>query len=366
MDSFVGRSITGLPTPALLIDLDVLEANIRTMGQLAADAGIAYRPHAKSHKQPLIAYQQIAAGAVGVCCTKLSEALVMLDAGVGDLLITSPVVTPWKIALLAKRAREARIGVVVDSLRNVQALGTACADAGSRLDVLVEIDVGQKRCGVAPDKASDIAIEVDRTPGLRFAGLQGYQGLLQLDADAERRLLGAKTANAILQDAAERVRRAGLPVDTLTGGGTGTIQIDIGMGGLNELQPGSYVFMDSRYASVDWGDGPIPFACSLFVLAGVVSTPMPGRAILDAGWKAISNDGGNPVPLDVRDARFRFAGDEHCALESDGPLGLSAGDCVRLRPSHCDTTINLYDHCFAFRGGEVVACWPIPGRGKTW
>lgn len=368
LDSIIGQQKNEIATPALVIDLDIFESNLKKMGELTAHSNIAYRPHSKSHKQPIIAHKQLRAGAIGICCSKLSEAEVMVAGGIHDILITSPVVAESKVRALAALARHARLAVVVDSKKNVAALNAAAQNMGSRLGSFVEIDVGQGRCGVvSAHEAVELAIEIERARGLEFRGLQGYQGRIQLESSIEIRRTGAQTALSRLQEVAQTVRRAGIQAPTLTGGGTGTLAIDIVLGGLNELQPGSYVFMDSRYTAIEWdGGGRPPFQSSLSVLAGVISRPLRNRVVLDSGWKAISNDAGNPVLIAPEGAKFRFAGDEHAVLEHDDELPLAVGDTVQLIPSHCDTTINLYDHCYALRSGRVEAIWPIPGRGKLW
>jgi D-serine deaminase-like pyridoxal phosphate-dependent protein len=367
-DATIGRRKSEITTPGLVVDLEVLDYNIEAMRSIVAGSKASYRPHAKTHKMPMIAHKQIAAGAVGICCTKLSEAEVMVAGGVGDILLTSPLTAAAKISRLASLARHARLAVVVDTVENVDALSEAAGIAGSRLGVVVEIDVGQGRCGVSsPAAAVALAQRINRTNSLEFRGLQGYQGSIQLEPSVEKRRVGAKAALDRLYHVAEHIHRAGLTAPLLTGGGTGTLAIDIELGGLTELQPGSYVYMDSRYVSIEWParHNP-PFRSSLTVLATVLSKPAANRIVVDTGWKAISNDGGNPVPIGHVGARFRFAGDEHGILEHDERLDLAPGDVIELMPSHCDTTVNLYDYCYAIRADKVEAVWAIPGRGKTW
>ncbi len=367
-DTSIGRQKSEILTPGLIVDLDVLEGNIETMRSIVAASKASYRPHAKTHKMPMIAHKQIEAGAVGICCTKLSEAEVMVSGGVKDILLTSPLTAAAKISRLAALARHARLGIVVDTVEGVDALSEAARMAGSRLGVVIEIDVGQGRCGVfSPAGAVALAQRIARDKNLEFLGLQGYQGSLQLEMSVEKRRSGAMAALGRLHDAVKHLRGAGLVAPLLTGGGTGTLAIDIELGGLTELQPGSYVYMDSRYVAIEWPARDVPpFRSSLTVLATVLSRPASNRVVLDTGWKAISNDGGNPVPIGHLGARFRFAGDEHGILEHDERLELAPGDVVELIPSHCDTTVNLYDFCYAIRAHKVEAVWEIPARGKTW
>lgn len=365
---WIERTREEIESPALLVDLAALDHNLATMGSIVSASKATYRPHCKTHKSPLIAHKQIAAGAVGVCCAKLAEAEVMIDAGVPDVLITSPVIGQPKIRRLATLARTARVAVVVDNSDVIDALKAAVARAGSELGVLVEVDVGQQRCGVTPGEAAvALARQITDSKGLVFRGLQGYQGKLQLEPNASRRRDGVRVALARLLESAEMVRRSGIEVRTLTGGGTGTLALDLDFGGLTELQPGSYVYMDHRYTAIEWTgpDTRPPFRAALSVLASVISRPTRNRAVVDTGWKAISSDGGMPLVKDLPGARFTFAGDEHGVLEWDTACPLQVGDVVELHPSHCDTTVNLYDRCFALRDGTVEQLWSIPARGRT-
>ena len=359
--------VEDLDTPVLLVDRGALGRNVARMAALAAEAGLACRPHAKAHKCPHIARLQIEAGAAGVCCAKLGEAEVMAAAGIGDILVTTPAIGRSKAMRLAAAAQAARIAVVVDDPGNVADLAAAAQTAGRKLDVLVEVDVGQGRCGVPPGpRAAELARLVAGHPWLRFRGLQGYQGALQMQAGLAERRRAVRSALDLLADSAEAVRKAGIEVETLTGGGTGSSAIDAALGGLTEIQPGSYVFMDSNYRAIQWPGAPAPpFESALTVLAGVVSRPAADRAILDAGWKSISGDGGPPSAVDHPQAEFGFAGDEHSALAFPGAAPLAVGDKVALMPSHCDTTVNLHDRFVVVSGGEVEDAWEIAARGRS-
>ncbi len=360
--------INEVDTPALMLDRDALERNLVRMQGLASAAGLAYRPHAKSHKSPLIARMQIDAGAVGVCCAKLGEAEVMAAGGVGDIHITSPVIGRSKIARLMQAAASAHISVVADDEGNIAELGRCAHLAGIRLDVVIEVDVGQGRCGVKPgEPAAVLADAIAARDGLHFRGLQGYQGLIQMTGDFNHRAAAAQTALDALLATAELVRARGHEVEVLTGGGTGTSVIDAAQRGLTEIQPGGYIFMDSRYGEIAWDDGGrTPFEKSLSLLASVVSRPADDRAILDMGYKSVSSDGGLPVPIDVPGAEFSFGGEEHGKLSWNGaPCPLAIGDKVRFWPSHCDTTVNLHDCYVVTRGDSVEEIWDIPARGKS-
>lgn len=357
-----------LDTPVLLVDADALERNIARMRDLTNAAGIACRPHAKAHKTPVIAEMQIAAGAVGVCCAKLGEAEVLAANGIEDILITSPVIGISKLMRLTSVAREAKVAVVVDDATNIAEMARCAHTAGVRIDVVIEVDVGQHRCGVQPGEAAvALAQAVQSEKWLTFRGLQGYHGSIQMTASYAERKAAARAAHARLADTAEAVRRAGVRVDVLTGGGSGTSVIDAATHGLTEIQPGGYIFMDSRYRNIEWDDGKsVPFEQALSMLASVISRPAPDRAILDMGLKAISSDGGPPLPVNLTGASFSFGGEEHGQLSWNGaPCPLALGDHVRFWPTHCDTTVNLHDQFIVHRGDEVVDVWPIPARGRV-
>ncbi len=375
MDSaLIGRSIDEFDTPMLVIDLDMMERNIQRCRDLVAGAGLAYRPHSKTHKSPIIARMQMAAGAVGICCAKLAEAEIMAGGGVGDILITTEVIGPAKIRRLMSLARAmkeggGRISVVADCQPNIAQLSEAAKAAGLEIPVLVDVNVGMSRTGAPPGKEiAALAVQIENSPGLRFAGLQGYHGMIQMRQDFEERGAATREALAPLLESAELVRKEGLEVDVLTGGGTGTSIFDTAIGGLTELQPGSYLFMDSNYSAIDWTDAGAkpPYENSLSVIATVVSRPIPERATVDMGLKASSNDSGMALPRDLPPAVFQSGGDEHGILVFEGDDGgLQVGDRVVFTPSHCDTTINLYDRYVCHRGGIVEAVWPIAARGRT-
>lgn len=360
--------ISELDTPMLLVDEDAFNRNLKRMQTIAADAGIAYRPHAKAHKSPEIAKIQLAHGACGVCCAKLGEAEVMVAGGIEDILITTPVIGPSKLIRLMDIASRAKVTAVVDNAANVAEMAKFAHIAGVRFGVVVEVDVGQNRCGVQPgEPALALARAIKDEPWLEFHGLQGYQGAIQMTASFEDRKAAADRALGLLTGTAELLRANGIEVPVLTGGGSGTSVIDAAAGGLTELQPGGYLFMDSRYRQVEWDDGNIiPFEQSLTLLAGVISRPAPNRAILDMGLKAVSSDGGPPVPLDLPGADFRFAGEEHGELVwSGGDCPLALGDQVRFAPTHCDTTVNLYDRFISHSGDDVTGVWEIAARGRV-
>ena len=363
----IGRPVAELPTPALLIDATLLERNLAAMKACMSAGKAAYRPHTKSHKSPLIAKMQIAQGACGICCSKLGEAEVMAAGGVEDIHVTTPVVGRDKAQRLAVLAAKRRVSVVVDSVDNCNELSAVAVAMGTVIDVLIEMDVGQGRCGVAgPEQALAIAEAIGRAQGVRLKGMQGYQGKLQSVVEFGARRNAVRPALDQLLQGAQALKDHGHALEVLTVGGTGSLAIDLEFGGLTELQPGSYVFMDSTYRRIGWDTNaaPAPFANSLSILAGVVSRPLAERAVLDVGWKAASSDSGPPV-LKSDGTPVAFAGDEHSLVTGAAASALKVGSKLELIPSHCDTTVNLYDRYHVIRNGVVEAVWPVAARGRS-
>ncbi|HEY6334929.1 MAG TPA: DSD1 family PLP-dependent enzyme [Alphaproteobacteria bacterium] len=359
----IGVPLTDVDTPALLVDLDALERNLRHLSTRAASLGVRLRPHAKTHKSPVLALKQIALGAIGACCQKVSEAEALVQGGVRDVLVSNEVVGRRKLERLAALARDARIGVCVDAPEHVEALGSAARSYGVTLDVLVEIDVGAGRCGVEPGEAALALAEiVARTKGLRFRGLQAYHGSAQ-------HLRGFEERRAAIAGAVEKVRRTtelldrrGFHCEEIGGGGTGTYAFEGSSGVYTDLQAGSYIFMDADYAkNLDKDGKPVhEFEHSLFVYATVMSTAVRERAVVDAGLKAVSVDSGMPRLAGRDDAEYFGASDEHGKLKvAPGNRSLAIGDKVKLIPGHCDPTVNLYDWYVGYRGERVEAIWPI-------
>jgi len=353
------EGFSAIETPALLLDLDALEANIRTMAEFFAGRKARLRPHFKTHKSPAICRLQVAAGAVGVCCATLSEAEVVLAAGIRNVLIANQIVHPAKIARLANLARsDASIGVCVDDARNVEMLSAAAARAGSTLDVLVEVDVGMGRCGVATaEEALELARLVAAAPGLRFAGIQAYEGHLAGVVEAERRGAGVELIVEAITRVKDVLERGGLPASIVSGGATGTYALTGADTPWTEIQAGSYVFMDTAYARLG-----LPFRSALTVLATVVHAK-GGRAVTDAGLKACTTDHGLPQIKGHPELRVRL-NEEHGIVED--PHGvLLWGQNIEYLPSHSCTTVNLHDRYVCHRTGRVEAVWPIPGRGTS-
>lgn len=365
-----GQSFAEIDTPALILDLDAFERNLVAMAAFTQAHGVRLRPHAKTHKSPQVALLQIAHGAVGQCCQKVSEAEVLVDGGVGDVLVTNEIVGPAKLDRLAKLARGARIGLCVDHPEGVREAAEAAARHDVTLDILVELDVGGRRCGVAPGEAVRIAEMVARSNSLRFAGLQAYHGSAQHMRSIDERREAVERAGFLARNTVERLAQAGLACEVISGGGTGTHEIESQSGIWNEIQAGSYIFMDADYARNRQADGT-PFRTfehSLFILTSVMSKPVPERAVVDAGHKAAAIDSGLPTPWQRDGVVYTKPSDEHGALTGD-PIALPhRGDKVLLVPGHCDPTVNLHDWYVCVRGingpdAHVEAVWPVAGRG---
>jgi len=369
----VGDALADVDTPALVVDLDRFDANIGRLMQAVAGRNVRVRPHAKSHKCVEIARRQVAAGAVGICVQKTSEAEPFLAAGIGDVLVTNEVVGARKLAnlaALAARFPTACIGVCVDDASAVEALGRACAAAATRVDVYVELDVGHDRAGVAdPGAAVALAHAVAAQPSLRLRGLQAYFGSAQHRRGADDRRRAIESAAALARAARDALRAAGLPCDAVTGAGTGTFLHEAASGVYSEIQPGSYVLMDADYAKNELDPHWPQFDQSLFILTTVMSRRHDAsgdRATLDAGLKAFSTDSGPAQPA-FAGWSVRGVSDEHTVLDrsGEGPA-LRLGDKVRLIPGHIDPTVNLHDWIVALRGDRVEAVWPVDARGTVY
>jgi len=360
----IGMPLAEVDTPCLLLEMDAFERNVQRLAESLAGSRVKVRPHAKSHKCPQIAMRQLAAGAVGVCCQKVSEAESLVAGGVRDVLVANEVVGRMKLQRLAALSRQAKVAVCADDADNVRDIDAAARDAGVVIDVLVEVNVGANRCGVEPgEPALRIAQAITACRNLRFAGIQAYQG-------AAQHLRGVEERRAAIASAAEKARttkallqKHGIACEKITGAGTGTYLFEAASAVYDELQPGSYIFMDVDYARNDWTESGIPrFEHSLFVWTTVMSRPASDRVVVDAGLKASSVDSGMPRVADVPDAEYLKASDEHGVIQLKGAT-LALGDKLKLIPGHCDPTVNLYDYFVCIRNGRVEALWPITARG---
>lgn len=348
-----------VPTPALVVDLDAFERNVARMAQRAATAGLVLRPHAKTHKSAAIGRRQIKAGAVGLCCVKLGEAEALAEAGLRGLLITSPIVGSDAAARAAALVRiDPDLLLVADHAEQIEALAIAATAAGVRLSVVIDIDVGMARTGVpTPAAAIALAQQIAHYPSLRLAGVQGYGGKWQhITGEGERRK-AVEEGMARLTAAVEALRTSGHDVRLVTGGGTGSFTADAALRVLNEVQPGSYIFMDNQYRDALGGDADGAFEQSLFVQAQVVSINAKEWVTVDAGLKAFSTDGPVPRPAGKRfgGSHYFYFGDEHGGLmrPAGGPP-VRLGERVEFIPPHCDPTVDRYEIMFFVRGDVVV------------
>jgi 3-hydroxy-D-aspartate aldolase len=366
----VGMDVADVDTPALLLDLDAYERNLDRMSALVTPTGVALRPHAKMHKSPQVTLDQIARGAVGACVQKVAEAEVLVRGGIEDVLVSNEVVGASKVTRLADLAGEARIGVCADDGDQVAALSAAASARGVELRVLVEVDVGAGRCGVAPGAAAvRLAEQVASAPGLQLGGLQGYHGEAQHLRTYDERMAAVQSAAELLRSTARLLSEAGLPCHVISGGGTGTVDLDLTSGVWTEVQVGSYAFMDADYArNLDRDGSPVhTYEQALFVLSTVMSAARPGVAVVDAGLKALAVDSGLPLVHGRPGVTYVAASDEHGTLAVSGeaePLRL--GDRVALVPGHCDPTVDRFDWYVGLRSGRVESVWPVAARGAMY
>jgi len=342
------ETIDSIETPALLVDMDALEWNIRVMADFMKGRRVRLRPHFKTHKSPAICHRQLAAGAKGICCAKLGEAEVLLTSGISDVLIANQVIDPAKIARLAGLARGARVTVCADNERNISDLSAAASRAGATVYVLVEVDVGMNRCGVkTAEEALSLARRITGSPGLSFEGIQAYEGHLVQLPEIEKRRAGVREMEATIGGVKALLEEKGLPVKEISGDNTIW----------TEIQAGSYVFMDTSYDEMG-----LPFRESLSLLATVIHTHA-GRAVTDAGMKVCSTDHGQPSVKGHPGMEVR-TNEEH-GIVADPAGELRYAQKIEYIPSHCCTTVNLHDRYYCMRNGLLEAVWPIPGRGRS-
>lgn len=372
-----GDKLETLDTPAMLVNLDLMEANIQKLvARLKGlNPQLKIRSHFKTIKSPALAHILLAADNMftGGCVAKVSEAEVMAGAGIEDLLITTEIVGATKIQRLLQLLRDhSQIKVVVDSLTGAKGLNAAMLETKNSdlppLQVLLDVNVGQNRTGVQPGKAVlELAHQIAQLPGLHLVGVQGYEGHLQHLHDQTARVQSCQEAMARLVGTAQQLREAGFSIDMVTTGGTGTAEICAAYQGVTEVQPGSFIFMDTDYRNAL---GPV-YANALTILATVISrADERGAAVIDAGLKSLSIDSGMPELKSEGEGKvsYRPGGDEHGILEwgvgHAMPL-LAIGARVEMMPSHIDTTVNLHDFYYAHRAGVIEAIWPVSARGKV-
>ena len=369
--AMVGMDEADIQTPCLVLDLDALERNVIKMGQFAKDKNMRHRVHGKMHKSVDVALlQEKLGGSCGVCCQKVSEAEAFVRGGIKDVLVSNQVRDPAKIDRLARLPKlGARAICCVDDLANITDLLAAAVKHGTQIECLVEIDCGAGRCGVqSTEDVVAIATAIDAAEGLKFAGLQAYQGAMQHLDDYQERKAKIEVAVAMVADAVAALKSVGLECDIVGGGGTGSYYFEGESGVYNELQCGSYAFMDADYGRILDRDGKRidqgEWQNALFLLTSVMSHAKADKAICDAGLKAQSVDSGLPVIFGRTDVEYIKCSDEHGVIaDPDGVL--KVGDKLKLVPGHCDPTCNVHDWYVGVRNGKVEALWPITARGKA-
>ena len=352
-------TVNDISTPALVLDLAALDRNIAVMARFFAEGSCRLRPHVKAHKTPAIARRQLAAGStVGLTCATLAEAEAVRSF-CDDILIANELIGATKGARAAALAGRGRLTVAVDSVVGLEGLAAAARAAGVSIGVLVDLDVGQGRCGLPPGApAVDLAKRVCETAGVELRGVMGYEGHVQPIRDrAERRRAAGRSMEALV-GTAEAIRAAGLPCPVVSTGGTGTFDLSGRYPGVTEIQAGSYALMDT-----DYGDVGVPFEQAFFVLGTVVSRPLPNRIVADCGHKSATKDHGTPAVVGIDGARITAFNDEHATIEVPPATAIAVGDRLRIRPSHTDPTVNLHDVFYVLDGERVVDVWEIAARG---
>ena len=367
-----GMDEVDIQTPCLVLDLDALERNIKKMGDYAKAHGMRHRTHGKMHKSVEVQkLQEKLGGACGVCCQKVSEAEVFARGGIRDILVSNQVRDPAKIDRLARLPKwGARTICCVDDPANVADLSAAAQTHGTEIECLVEIDCGAGRCGVmTTPEVVEIAKAIDAAEGLRFAGIQAYQGAMQHLDDYNERKAKIDVAVAMVKDAVDALKAEGLECDIVGGGGTGSYYFESNSGVYNELQCGSYAFMDADYGRILDKDGKRidqgEWENAFFILTSVMSHAKADKAIVDAGLKAQSVDSGLPVIYGRDDVEYIKCSDEHgVVMDPDGALKVN--DKLKLVPGHCDPTANVHDWYVGVRDGKVECLWPVSARGRAY
>jgi D-serine deaminase-like pyridoxal phosphate-dependent protein len=355
----IGRARDEVTTPALLLDLDVAKRNIAVMAERFRELPAELRPHIKVHKSPQLSRMQVAAGAIGVACATVWEAVVMSEAGIDDVLVANQVVQPDKLRALAEAATRGRITVAVDDERNVDRLSEEAAAAGAQIELLIEVDVGMGRCGVRrKEEAVALAEHAALKPNLRLRGLQGYEGHCMLEPDRDVRVREAHKANALLVEVVDFLAEHGFPSEVVSAGGTGTYYITGANPRITEVQAGSYTLMDCFHDNLVPGG----FEVALTVAATVISRH-GATVVLDAGRKAVGIDHVLPPMVGFPDGQLRYYAEEHALFDFPGPAPIDLGDRVEVMAGYGPTTVNLYDVFHVVEDGVVTDIWPVHARG---
>jgi D-serine deaminase-like pyridoxal phosphate-dependent protein len=358
----IGTPKDRLPTPALLINLPALEFNLLLMSSFYLYKSTKLRPHFKTHKCPFIAKKQMEYGAIGITCAKLSEAEVLMNSGILNVLIAHQVVDPAKITRLAELAALGQLIVAVDQLENLFQIAEAAYEAGTTVHVVIEVDVGLHRAGVQPGApALKLAKEACGLPGIHFSGVLGYEGFTMFEVDRGVRSRNSRSAMRKLVSTSDLIRSAGIPVEIVSAGGTGTYNISGDIPGVTEVEAGSYVFMDTKYNRLG-----LDFKQSISLLAMVTSVQTAGRCIIDAGLKVLTTDNGMPEIIIQDGFKLLNLNEEHGIVGVDPEkVKPKVGMCVEIIPSHACTTVNLHDRYYVIQDDQLVDIWEITGRGKS-
>jgi D-serine deaminase-like pyridoxal phosphate-dependent protein len=361
LTSLIGQTVEDLDTPALLVDIEALDRNIAYMASYLRERGIAWRPHAKAHKSPAIAHREIAAGAIGITCAKLGEAEVYAASGIRDILIANQIVGPIKTRRLAALAHQVEIMVAVDHIEQAIAIDAAARDAGSRPRVVLEIDSGMNRAGVAPgEPALELARFVSALEHLRFEGVMTWEGHAMAIADPGARASEIRSAVGRFTETAEAIRADGIPVNIVSCGGTGTFLTTGDLGGVTEVQAGGGIFGDAVYRGLD-----VPVSPALSLMVTVTSRPAPDRIVIDAGRKSIDPSAHVPVVADLENVERVALSAEHGTITLGEPaVDPRIGDRLRLLVGYSDQAVHLHEQHVVVCGDRVVALWPTLARGR--
>lgn len=353
-----GIKITEIDTPSIIVDLNLVEENIKKMQEFANDNHVSMRPHSKTNKSPYWAKKQVNAGAIGICCAKLGEAEMMADGGIKEILIPNQIVTEQKINRLVEVNKKSKVMVAVENKDNVSNLSDHFENNSMKLSVIIEVNVGMDRCGVELDEIVDFAKFIISKPGLEFEGIMGYEGHTVNIDNFEDRVNETTKAMDKLINAKNLLEENGIKVNIVSASGTGTYNITSKIPGITELQCGSYIFMDGNYLKI-FND----FQPALSLLCTVVSR-RDNRIVIDCGLKSVSMDQGLPEVVYPKGVKLISLSEEHCKCEIEGDVDLKIGDKVFVRPMHSDTTINLHENYFVHRDGVFDEKVEIVGRGK--
>lgn len=359
---YIGMSVNEIETPALVVDFDKLQGNINKMSEYLKQLGCSLRPHFKTHKCVPVAKMQVKAGAIGITCAKLGEAEILANSGIDEILIANQIIEPSKIRRLAGIARYSNITVAVDNLQNIEDLSRAAVAFKSHIGVLIEIEIGMGRCGARSlDDALQLAEKIDKSAGLIYKGIMGYEGHCVFVEKFEDRRVKTTEAIGRLVEFKNFLELKGFETVVVSGGGTGTYSITPGIAGMTEIQAGSYVFMDAKYRAIE----DIGFDNALYLMATVISIPERGLGITDAGMKCLATDAGMPVVYEPAGVELAKLSEEHGKISFNPEItNIKVGDKIRITPSHICTTVNLHDRYYVTSDNIVTGVWNIDARGK--